>query len=811
MAHRRILFLAARLFFGGFILLTSLYCLLAYIPFTYHWFIQNPLVFWFPIFVKFHTYFYITAVIAVSTTLSRHLDDPRTRRVALAFIGFNVLVCVLFIVDPFLTHLPNDFRSFIWSLLALFPLSWISLLDLSSSSPENRATDSESFSPTPALFAAFFVTGLYSTIAGVKAGVQFGRADISAITWSLLSHLVIFLAVFLALEATFRIVRRFTPAHARSIALSVVGFAFTAVLLRKLVLATLGLNNWLADLYSIAFALVLIAFFRGLRAREANLYTAPKSSPKPIAALWLAALIFIAAATPTLIDTMDWNFLLQKLSAVIVWTGVIALSYKLLPARRSEIPVSILLLIAAITFAGYKAPALLHQSSASALDRYAGYDVSFKVARDILAPVVDDDSYKPFYAFLQQNTGLPESAKVTPIDIKLVEDLQPTTAEKPNIFIFVIDSLRQDYVSPYNNAVTFTPAIESFAHESVVFEKAFSRYGGTVLSEPAIWTGSMQLHKQYIQPFFPLNSLQHLLDTDGYQSFITIDPVVEIMLRKNASITELDKNPSYWTDYDFCQTLKELETKLDGPRDPKKPIFVYSQPQNLHTVTLFRLGNKRPPAKDYPGFHALHASELERMDKSFGEFIQHLKSRGLYGNSIIVLTSDHGDSLGEFGRWGHGSTMFPEVVRIPLIVHLPSNMKDKFYVNPQQLAFSMDITPSLYYLLGHRPLRNDEVLGRPLFTDSKSEHDQYLRDSYLLVSSYGPVYSRLTRNGDSLFIVDAAAHKNYLFDLADDPLGTHNLVTSTVLSENEQFIRREVTSINRFFNFQQTQVVASTH
>src|SRR3954451_6485862 len=115
MEIRRILFLAARLYFCAFMLLTSLYCLLAYIPFTYHWFIQNPLVFWFPIFVKFHTYFYIAAVVVVSTTLSQHLETPKTRRLVFAFFIFNGIVSVVFFFNPFLTHLPNDFRSFIWS------------------------------------------------------------------------------------------------------------------------------------------------------------------------------------------------------------------------------------------------------------------------------------------------------------------------------------------------------------------------------------------------------------------------------------------------------------------------------------------------------------------------------------------------------------------------------------------------------------------------------------------------------------------------------------------------------------------------
>ena len=46
------------------------------------------------------------------------------------------------------------------------------------------------------------------------------------------------------------------------------------------------------------------------------------------------------------------------------------------------------------------------------------------------------------------------------------------------------------------------------------------------------------------------------------------------------------------------------------------------------------------------------------------------KQRGLYDDSVVIVTADHGDSLGEDGRMGHAYTLYPEIVRIPLLVHL---------------------------------------------------------------------------------------------------------------------------------------------
>ena len=75
----------------------------------------------------------------------------------------------------------------------------------------------------------------------------------------------------------------------------------------------------------------------------------------------------------------------------------------------------------------------------------------------------------------------------------------------------VVDSLRRDYLSPFNPAVTFTPSIDAFARSSDVFVNAFTHYGATGLSEPSIWVGGMMPHKQYITPFAPMNSLEKLL------------------------------------------------------------------------------------------------------------------------------------------------------------------------------------------------------------------------------------------------------------------------------------------------------------
>jgi arylsulfatase A-like enzyme len=386
----------------------------------------------------------------------------------------------------------------------------------------------------------------------------------------------------------------------------------------------------------------------------------------------------------------------------------------------------------------------------------------------------------------------------------LVAHLNPSTGRKPNIFIFVIDSLRRDYVSPYNSAVTFTPALEALAEDkdTVVFQNAFTRYGGTGLSEPSIWVGGMMLHQQYVSPFAPLNSLQKLLDANHYAEWISKDNILQQIVPPSPNINELDANIGAMH-YDLCQTLRELTQRLQFASPSAGPIFVYTQPQNIHVSVIDREGRSVPDGARLPAqFDAAYASRVQKLDACLGEFLTGLKKNGLYDNSLIIVTSDHGDSLGEHGRWGHAYTLFPEIVRIPLIVHLPPWMLHTLKYDPKSVAFLTDLTPSLYYLLGQKAVANNPLFGRPLFTDSLDEQQPYSRDSYLLASSYAPVYGLLSNSGRSLYIADGVNYRDYAYQLNPDGSSREAPLTDAERSAAQDEIRRQINAIARFYHLQ---------
>lgn len=835
----RLLCVLGRGCFALFILLTCSYCLLAYVPFTYHQMILAAPLPWLSMFVRLHPYIYWGVLGILVLTIAPDLRRRETRILAIGFLVFCAGLGIILLFHPLLSGLKNEIQSLYWGFAFLLPLPWLAGIDWLGQ--RNRLTwaapgsneDDRIF--RAAWQSAVFLSLLYSAIFYVRykgpAAAEFGlREGILNLTWTVVSHLLVFMAVFAVLFVV-RVVAHLFEKQSKMefVFCGVIACLLVAVILRFLIFRLITFVGLWADLFSLAAGICFGASFAGV---SVKLYPAEKSTVDSGLALLLTPLRwgrvlpgaagFIPLAIIALLAyflavrsaVLDWNYMRQKLSALLIWAATFANLYELAPRRerqeKSLLRRAALVLVAVATLGAYKTLGLwqIHyqrQSGkgkvdvAGVLEAYAGYDASFKLLYDMLSPAA---STPPFYKFLVANTNIPGSVAVDPVEVNLVDNLAAGNTAKPIIFIFVIDSLRRDYLSPYNPAVTFTPNIEAFARESVVMENAFTPYGGTGLAEPSIWVGALLLHKQYVTPFYPMNALQKLLEIEGYVSFISKDSILGVILRPSPSIIELESDiPG--RRYDFCQTLDDLESKISARNQPAAPIFAFAEPQNIHMWVLNQEGESVPPGESYPGFYEPVAARLRQMDLCWGKFIGFMKKSGLYDKSIIILTTDHGDLLGEGGRWGHGNWIVPEIFRIPLIIHLPPALRARLFFDARKVAFLTDITPSLYYILGHKPIRRNGVFGRPLFTETPEEEAQYVRDSYLIASSYTYIYGILKDNGHSLYVADGSDYKDYLYDLPQNSSGISKPVTASVRAENEQMIRDAILAIARFYRFEQ--------
>jgi arylsulfatase A-like enzyme len=387
-------------------------------------------------------------------------------------------------------------------------------------------------------------------------------------------------------------------------------------------------------------------------------------------------------------------------------------------------------------------------------------------------------------------------------DLKLVDPLVPAQGERPNLFLFVIDSMRPDYLGAYNPKVTFTPNLDALARDSVVIRNVWTPYAGTSLSEPAIWAGALLLHAHFMQPFERLNSLEKLAKTDGYQLMVSYDEILREILSPSDDLIKLDTNKKLWNQLEFCSTLEQAESTLDHRTDPARPVFLYTQPKNVHQFARNDLPQGKAanwPAQ--PGFNYRISFELHQVDECMGGFVGWLKARGLYDNSIIIVTSDHGDATGEFGRSSHSLVIYPEIMRVPLIVHLPKTMQNKFVHDDERVSALIDVTPSLYYLLGHRPIIANPLFGHPLLVETAEELHRYRRDDLFLASDVRAAYGVLQDNGRYFYATYDSPAQSYLYDLARDPNGEHNILTDTLKKKYDERVIEHLHEVADFYGY----------
>jgi arylsulfatase A-like enzyme len=151
--------------------------------------------------------------------------------------------------------------------------------------------------------------------------------------------------------------------------------------------------------------------------------------------------------------------------------------------------------------------------------------------------------------------------------------------------------------------------------------------------------------------------------------------------------------------------------------DPHDPFMDHNKPGAGYARSVLQPptptgveSKKIDPAKYLQPMIDAYNSEIEFLDGHLGAFFDGLRSRGLYDNSAIVFVSDHGEEFYDHEGWWHGQTLFDEVVRVPLILKLPSNAG----AGQHNTGFArhIDLAPTLLGLAGLQPDAN--MPGKPL-------------------------------------------------------------------------------------------------
>ena len=103
-------------------------------------------------------------------------------------------------------------------------------------------------------------------------------------------------------------------------------------------------------------------------------------------------------------------------------------------------------------------------------------------------------------------------------------------------------------------------------------------------------------------------------------------------------------------------------------------------------------------SRELAHLRARYDDEVASTDREFGRFLDLLRFLDLYDSSLIVLLSDHGEELGDHGGFGHGRTLYEEVLHVPLIIKFPGSRWAGRTVD--QPVSTLDMVPTLLEVLG---------------------------------------------------------------------------------------------------------------
>ena len=356
--------------------------------------------------------------------------------------------------------------------------------------------------------------------------------------------------------------------------------------------------------------------------------------------------------------------------------------------------------------------------------------------------------------------------------------------ERPNVLVITIDTLRADHLGCYGFGLAHTPAIDALAAEGVRCTDAAAAAPITMPSHSSIMTGLYPpAHGVRDNGAYALGddtvTLAERLRAAGYATKATVSAVV-LSRRYNLSKGFDDYDDDLWSEDDpklfMVRDRKAPKTAarfvgwLDAwARQPvRKPFFGWVHFYDPHAPY-------EPPARLRALAPSAYDGEIAAADEGVGTIVAALRSRGLLDRTLLVLTADHGESLGEHEEKTHALFIYDATIHVPLIWRYPRLLPAGRTVDAP--VSSVDIVPTVLAALGlpgGEQTQGVSLLGALQGVSPAPVRPRY-SESLLSEVGFGmaPLYG--VRADGLLFI---RAPRPELYDLRKDPMELRNLYTS---------------------------------
>ena len=381
--------------------------------------------------------------------------------------------------------------------------------------------------------------------------------------------------------------------------------------------------------------------------------------------------------------------------------------------------------------------------------------------------------------------------------------------ERPNLILISIDTLRSDHCSVYGYYRDTTPNLCKFAEQGVTFDLAYSPSDSTGPSHATMFTSLYPMTHQLVKNGAKLSprhkTLAERLKAQGYhtaavigsfvldskfgfsQGFSLYDDDFEI---EKATLTKYKSWGGEKVDKGFDQradvTTQKAISVLKKYGNSKAPFFLfihyfdphlpYNPPKPFSSMFM----QKGSQLSDIEEQIRLYDGEVAYTDHELGSLFKALDQMKLEDNTLVVITSDHGEGLGQHDHMGHAINIYEETVRVPLIFRWPGHVPQGHVLNgPVEVT---DLVPTIFDLIGIKidPLFQGRSLASTLCGESAIDTN---RSIYLYRQDYKGSFKKLlfdreiwlegekfgVRTGKWKYIEGPKEKTKELFDLENDP------------------------------------------
>ncbi len=353
-------------------------------------------------------------------------------------------------------------------------------------------------------------------------------------------------------------------------------------------------------------------------------------------------------------------------------------------------------------------------------------------------------------------------------------------AEKGDVILITIDTLRADRLGCYGYRQIETPNIDALARDGVLFADAVVPVPLTLPSHASILTGTYPpyhgVHDFMGKGLDPQHAtLAEAFKAGGWKTAAFVSAFVL------DSTWGLDQGFDHYFDNFNLEEYQginpgliqrraseTIDKALEWLERNQGPAFVWVHLFDPHSdynpPEPFRSRYRRSP---YDG-------EVAYTDQQLGRLFGYLKQSGRYDNAVIALLSDHGESLGEHGESEHGFFIYDATIKIPFIIKPPARLKLAGRRIATQVS-SVDLAPTLLQLAGISSDALPAAQGRrllSLMSGKPAPVTSTYAESFYPRNSFGWHELKAVRNGRYKYI---EAPRPELYDLERDPGERENI------------------------------------